>query len=119
MSKKKKKIIVGMFYHFYNGPAHPAMVYENVKKYGTYRAIKTGTTKRKDMIKIKPIQSGKETFVHLRPVEGTRRDFGERELKDLSFNADDQEIIDEIKKRKPKLTKSAKKKRQIKMPSND
>lgn len=78
-------------------------------KYGTYLAIKTGTTCGKNMIPIAPTQEGINiSYINNRPFEGTRRDFGDRELLGLSFNPSDNAIIEEVKKRKPRQTRSAK-----------
>lgn len=110
MGKKKQKLEKGKFYHIYGGKPHPAQIYEKDKKHGTYKAIKTGTTKRKGMIEIKPIQPGKQSFVHNRPYEGTRRDFSNRELLGMKFDSSDFDKIEAIKKRRAILTRSAKKK---------
>ena len=109
MSKRKKiKLETGKFYYMYAGKPHPARIFKIDKKHKTYLSIKTGTTQRKDMIPIKPIQKGKNSFVHKRPYEGVRSDYGDRELFGLSFNPSDDTKIKEIEKRKPKRTKKAK-----------
>lgn len=109
MSRRKTKLVVGKFYYAYGGNAHPAQIYEKTTK-GTYKSIKTGTTKRKDMLEIRPIQKGyKKGFIHKRPFEGTRQDYGDKELIGLAFDPTDSAKIEEVKKRKSNLTRSAKK----------
>ena len=113
MSKRKTKIILNNFYIAYGGNAHPAFVYEKTP-YGTYRAIKTGTTGGKEFIEISPTQQGiKQSFVNKRPFEGTRKDFGDKILEGISFNIADKSIIEDIKRREPKLSRSAKKAKKI------
>ena len=61
------------------------------------------------MISIKPIQKGiSKSYIKNRPFEGTTKDYGNRELLGLEFNSDDKDVIEEIKKRRPRLTKRAK-----------
>ena len=113
MSKRKTKIIINNFYIAYGGPAHPAFIYFKTN-YGTYLAIKTGTTGGKDYLEIKPTQKGiKRSFINKRPFEGTRKDFGEKILDGLSFNILDWETIELVKKKKSRPTKSAKKAKKI------
>ena len=113
MAKKKCKIEINNFYMAYGGNAHPAFVYEKTKD-GTYKAIKTGTTGGKDYIMISPTQLGiKHSYINKRPFEGTRKDFGDKKLLGLSFSKEDLNIINEVKHRRPKLTKSAKKAKKI------
>ena len=99
MSKRKNKLINGKFYMAYGGNPHPAFLFKKTK-YGTYLAIKTGTTCGKNMIPIASTQEGINiSYINNRPFEGTRRDFGDRELLGLSFNPSDNAIIEEVKKR--------------------
>ena len=63
---KKKKINKGSFYYSYWGEPHPAQIYEVDKKYKTYKSIRFGTTKRKHMTEIRPIQKGiKKSYVKI------------------------------------------------------
>ena len=118
MAKRKCKLINGKFYLSYGGNAHPSQIYEKTKQ-GTYRSIKTGTTESKDTISLKPIQKGvKRQFVNKRPFEGTRKDYGDRDLLGLSFDPADTETLEAIKQRRPRLTKSARKAYK-KMPPSD
>lgn len=76
--------------------------------HGTYVSVKTGTTNGPDMIPIKPTQKGiSQSYVKKRPFEGTRKDYGDHEVIGVSFHPDDQDIIEDVKKRKPRLTKRA------------
>lgn len=110
MGKKKQKLEIGKFYYIFGGKPHPAQIYAINKKHKTYKSIKTGTTKNKDMIQVKPIQKGKkESYVHKRPFEGVRSDYGDNELQGLAFHSSDMATINEIKKRNPHRTKKAKK----------
>ena len=62
------------------------------------------------MIEIKPIQYGiTKSYIHNRPFEGIRNDFGNRELFGLSFDKNDSRIINDVMHRKTRLTSSAKK----------
>ena len=109
MSKKQIQLEIGKFYYAYGGGMHPAQIYEIDSQHGTYKSIKTGTTQGKDMIMVKPIQEGlNKSFIHKRPFEGTRADYGNKELLGLEFNPDDSLIIEEIKKRKTKKSRRAK-----------
>lgn len=111
MAKRKVKLETGKFYYAYGGIKHPAQIYEKDRKHGTYRAIKTGTTPSKDMVKIKPIQKGVEySYINKRPFEGTRKDYGNKELKGLVFDPSDYIEIEAIKTRKPRRTRRAKEK---------
>ncbi len=108
MSKGKCKLEIGKFYNIYGGKTHPALVYERTKL-NTYKSIKFGTTKAKHTTEILPIQKGIEkTFVHNRPFEGTRKDYGPRELEGLDLNTVDLKLIEEIKNRQTNKTKRAK-----------
>lgn len=108
MARRKIKLEVGKFYYAFGGGKHPAQIYEIDKTHKTYKSIKTGTTKSKDMIVIKPIQKGhEESYVHKRPFEGIHSDYG-KELLGLSFNPADYPEIEKIKKRRTKKSKKAK-----------
>ena len=120
MAKRKIKLKEERFYIMYGGNTHPAFIYKKTN-HGTFLAIKIGTTFRKGMIAIHPVQKEYSiNYVHYRPFEGTRKDFGNKELLGMCFDLRDQNILQEIKKRKSKLTRSAKKSyRDKKMPSSD
>ena len=108
--KKKTKIIIGRFYLIYGGIPHPSQVFMYDSKHKTYLSIKFGTTKGKHMVRIHPIKKGyKQAFVHKRPFEGTRSDYGDRELVGMSVNEKDMATIESIKKEKQKQSKNAKK----------
>ena len=103
MAKRKHKLRIGKFYYAYGGTKHPAQIYK----------------KRKDMVAIRPIQKGvQQSYVNKRPFEGTRKDYGDRELLGLVFDPSDSEEIEMIKTRKPRQTRRAKEKYK-KMPSSD
>ena len=109
MSKKKIKLEVGKFYMVYGGNQHPAYIYEIVVDYKTYKAIKMGTSPGDHRIIIRPIQDGYEySYVHDRPVEGTRKDFGNRELIGMRIDESDIEIIMSIQKKPTLKTRRAK-----------
>ena len=109
MSKKKTKLQNGKFYMAYGGNSHPAQVYEKTR-YGTYKSIKTGTTGGKGMEEIRPTQKGyAKSFIHKRPFEGTRRDYGDKELLGITFDPEDKPKIEMVKKRKSTLSRSARK----------
>lgn len=109
MAKKNRcKLENGKFYDSYGGESHPALIFEKTNK-NTYKSIKFGTTKNKHMTKIKPIQKGYEkSYVLNRPFEGTRKDYGDRELLGLSIHKKDVDLIEEIKKRPSHKSKRAK-----------
>ena len=109
MSKKKIKLEVGKFYMIYGGNQHPAYIYEIVVDYKTYKAIKFGTSPGDHRIRIRPIQDGYDvSYVHDRPVEGTRKDFGNRELIGVKIDENDIEIILAIEEKKSLKTRRAK-----------
>lgn len=115
MAKQKSKIKVGKFYMIYGGGHHPAYIYEIVVDHKTYKALKFGTTPGNHMIRIMPIQEGYEVgYVHDRPFEGTRKDFGDRELVGLKIDDSDKLIVLEIKQRETHKTKRAKNRYKIK-----
>ncbi len=106
--ESKKKIILNEFYAIYGGKTHPSYVYDKTK-YKTYKSLKFGTTKARHTTEIKPIQKGyKKSYVHNRPFEGTRKDYGSEPLKGLEINPLDIDLINEIKKRPTNKTKRAK-----------
>ena len=109
MKKGKTKLIIGRFYLVFNGPPHPSLVYKYDSKHKVYLSIKFGTSKGRHMTRIHPIQiGGNEQFVHNRPIEGTREDYGDKELAGLVVDARDIPIIEDIKNRQPLKTKRAK-----------
>ena len=107
---KKTKLIIGKFYVIFIGKPHPSIVYFYNSKHKTYFSIKFGTTKGRHMTKVHPIQKdGNGQYVNNRPFEGTRNDFGDKELPDLCVDERDVAVLEEIKKKKPVQTKRAKK----------
>lgn len=109
MSRNKNSIRIGGFYMVYAGLPHPALVYEIDKKHKTIRSIKFGTTKAKHMTEIHSIQKdGNSQFVHNRPFEGVRSDYGDKELLGLTIDPQDEIVIESIKARKPMRSKRAK-----------
>ncbi len=118
MSKSKSKIQLNNFYHLYGGGRHTSFVYKKNSEKKTYTSLKFGTTKTKDSILIKPIDGKKTKYVHKRPYEGKRSDYGSRPLDGMSLNQDDSKTFEEIKQRRPKLTRRAKNNYK-KMPSSD
>ena len=107
--KKKKKLIIGHFYLIYGGPPHPSKIYMYDSKHKTYLSLKFGTTKVRHVIRIHPIQKNqKEQYVHNRPFEGVKSDYGEKELIGLETSLEDEPVFNEIKKRKPVKTSKAK-----------
>lgn len=108
MAKSKSKIKLNEFYNIYGGKTHPSLVYEKTN-HKTYKSIKFGTTKVKHTTEIKPIQKGYDkSYVHNRPFEGTRKDYGDEPLKGLKINSKNLDLIEEIKKRPANKTKRAK-----------
>lgn len=115
---KRAKLIINKFYHAYGGGRHPALVFKRNEKHKTYLSIKFGTTSNKDMQKIHSIDGKNDSYVHKRPFEGTRKDYGDHELKNLKIDSRDEKVLSEIKRRKSKRSKRAKEKYK-KMPSSD
>lgn len=110
MPKKKIELQVGNFYTIYGGGSHPSLIYEEDKNHKTYISLKFGTSNGKHMVEIHPIQEGYEKgFVHSRPFEGTRNDYGNYVLIGLYIDPRDESIIEKIKKKTPHRTKNAKK----------
>ena len=107
-NKNRVKIEEGKFYMAYGGTPHPAFVFEIDKKHKTFKSIKFGTTKAKHMTEIRPLQQdGSRQFVHNRPFEGVRSDYGDKELLGLIIDASDLDIIEQIKKKEPLKSKRA------------
>ena len=108
--KNKTKLIIGKFYLIFVGRPHPSIIYLYDAKHKTYLSIKFGTSRGKHMTAVHPIQKdGKEQYANNRPFEGTRSDYGDKELVDLKVDERDSMVIEEIKKKKPLRTKKAKK----------
>ena len=108
MSNKKTKLKINKFDNLYGGKAHPSLIYEKTK-FKTYKSLKFGTTKTKHTTEINPIQKGVErSYVNNRPFEGTRKDYGDRELLGLQINPKDISTINQIKKKQPHKTARAK-----------
>ena len=108
--KKKNILKVGSFYLIYGGQPHPAKIIKYDPKHKTYLSYKFGTTNGKHMTKIHSLQKdNKEQYVHNRPFEGTRKDYGDKELFGLAVDERDCEILANIKNKNPVKTSSAKK----------
>ncbi len=113
MSKKRKnKLIKGKFYICYVVGRHPALIYRKNIKRNKYDAVIFGTTYgRHRIILSKPIAENiKCSVVHMRPIRGTRNDFGDRELFGFYINKIDKITIEKIKKKKLLETNSYKNK---------
>ena len=111
MSNKKNRCVieVGKFYMSYGGKAHPSFVFEIDRKHNTIKSIKFGTTKAKHMTEVHPLQdNGVRQYVHNRPFEGVRSDYGDKELIGLTINKKDCSVIDKIKNKTPNKSKRAK-----------
>ena len=110
MKKSKTELIIGNFYMAYGGHQHPSLIIAYNERQKTFISIKFGTTQGKHMIEIHPIQVGiNKSFVHTRPFEGTRKDYGDRKLIGLSIDERDNVVIEIIKRREPTKSKRAKK----------
>lgn len=108
-NKNRTKIEVGKFYIAYGGTPHPSYVFEIDTKHNTIKSIKFGTTKAKHMTEIHPLQENcSKQYVHNRPFEGTRSDYGDRELIGLTIDTRDLNIINSIKKKESTKTRRAK-----------
>ena len=109
MTNNKTKLIIGKFYMAYGGHQHPSLIIAYDDKHKTYLSFKFGTTPGKQLIEINPIQEGVlKSYVHKRPFEGTRKDYGNKELQGLNINEKDFEKLDLIKRREPMKSKRAK-----------
>lgn len=106
---KKSKIEINNFYDIYAGGKHTSYIYLHNKNRKSYTSLKFGTTQNKDMVEIEPIDGKRVKYVHNRPFEGKRSDYGNRKLKGLAISAKDNETVEEIKKRKPHKTAKLKK----------
>ena len=109
MADNKTKLIVGKFYMAYGGHQHPSLVFAYDSKHNTYLSFKFGTTPGKQLVEIHSIQNGvSKSYVHKRPFEGTRKDYGNKELLGLSINEKDYKELELIKQREPTKSKRAK-----------
>ena len=109
MANNKTKLIIGKFYMAYGGHQHPSLVFAYNDKHNTYLSLKFGTTPGKQLVEIHPIQEGiTKSYVHKRPFEGTRKDYGSKELLGLYINEKDFEKLKLIQQREPMKSKRAK-----------
>ena len=108
--KKKNELVIGRFYKVYGGPSHPSLVYFYDKNHKTYLSLRFGTSKGRHMTEIHPIQIGyQNSYIHNRPFEGTRDDYGDKELQGLSIDSRDLNVIETVKSKKPERSKRARK----------
>ena len=106
---KKSGLKVGGFYLIYGGQPHPALIIGYDSKHKTYLSFKFGTTKGKHMTRIHSIQKDdREQYVHNRPFEGVRNDYGDKELLGLVIDERDYRVLESIKNNKPVKTSRAK-----------
>ena len=109
MSKRRNKLEINKFYYSYGGNQHPSLIFKYNEKHKTYLSLKFGTTKGRHMTEIHPLKDDSIIqYVHNRPFEGTRSDYGDIELIGFSVNPLDKPILDEIKKKQPTRSKNAK-----------
>ena len=109
MSKKRNKLEINKFYYSYGGNQHPSLIFEYDSIHKTYKALKFGTTKGRHMTEIHPLKDTQvQQYVHNRPFEGVRSDFGDQELIGFAINDLDAKLLDEIKKKEPIRSKKSK-----------
>ena len=117
MSKKRKiNLLRGKFYTSYPNGGHPALIFRKNKRKNRYDAIVFGTTPGKHRTELKFPISDKvsHSVIHTRPIRGTRKDYGDKELSNLKINPVDKSKIEAVKRRKPQETKRYKEFRIIK-----
>ncbi len=108
MSKRKKiKLLRGKFYIVYSSGSHPSLIFKKNKKKNKYDAVVFGTTEGHHRTKLRhPISPNiNQSVVHNRPVRGTRKDFGDKEMIGLSIHKDDKAIINSVKRKTPLETR--------------
>lgn len=111
MSKRKKvKLLRGKFYIVYVSGNHPSLIFKKSRKKNRYDAVVFGTTGGHHRTALQhPISPNvKQSVIHNRPIRGTRKDFGDKELLGLSIAKVDKPLIKNIKRKKPLETKSYK-----------
>ena len=111
MSKRKKnKLLKGKFYIVYTSGNHPSLIFKKNKKKNRYDAIVFGTAggHHRTILQHPISPNVKQSVIHNRPIRGTRRDFGDKELFGLSVNKADKPLIKTVKRKKPLETKSYK-----------
>lgn len=107
--EKEKEINYWPFLSYLWWPPHPSKIYMYDSKHKTYLSLKFGTTKVRHVTRIHPIQKNQnEQYVHNRPFEGVKSDYGEKELIGLETSLEDEPVFNEIKKRKPVKTSKTK-----------
>lgn len=114
MSKKietKKKLRKGRFYTVHDGSetGHPGMIYWKNDNKNLYLSLLTGTSSTKDNKSLtEPTDcSIDESFIHRKPFLGKRKDYGNKELKGMSFSKiDKKKILRPISKKEPRLSKN-------------
>ena len=108
MSKKRRNQLKrGRFYASYPNGGHPALIYKKNKRKNRYDAVVFGTSpgKHRTYLVI-PIGDGiKISVVHNRPIRGTRKDYGDKELTRLKVSKIDKPRIMIIKRKIPQETR--------------
>ena len=111
MSKKRKKqLFRGKFYSSYPNGGHPSLIYKKNRKKNRFDAVVFGTTPGHHRTLLKhPISDNITTsVVQNRPIRGTRKDFGDKELTNLKVDKEDKPKIEIIKRKKPLETRKYK-----------
>lgn len=112
MSKKRKnKLLKGKFYTAYPVGGHPSLIYKKNKKKNRYDAVVFGTTPGKHRTELNnPISPNvNKSIIHNRPIRGTRKDFGDKELVGLKIHPEDKAKLKVVKRRTPQETNNYKK----------
>ena len=106
-AKRKIRLLKGIMYSSYPNGGHPALIFKKNRRKNKYDAVIFGTTEGKHRTKLKhPISNSvKQSVVHNRPIRGTRKDFGDKELTNLKIDRSDKTIIEVVKRRNPQETR--------------
>lgn len=106
-NKRRNKLYRGKFYTSYPNGGHPALIYRKNKRKNRYDAVVFGTTTGKHKTELtKPISgSVSSSVIHNRPIRGTRKDFGDKELSNLKIDPVDKPKVKIVERKIPQETR--------------
>lgn len=133
MSKKKRKhkimLEIGKFYRVLDGSpgGHPGQIFKIDNKDKSFYATITGSMSEEEFKKL-GLRKGYYRLKHAtdrnvdisllkkRPFVGDRNDYGEKEYKDMSFDAEDMYLIIDVQNNNPVYGSYYKNRKKIKKP---
>lgn len=117
-----KNLKKGKFYLTHDGSktGHPGMIYWKSDKNNLYLAFKTDSSDGRHRVKLSKATDNtvKTSYVSSRPFLGKRKDFGSKELENMSFSINDYEILVSISQKEPIESRSISRQDRRKLPRN-